>query len=452
MSAYSFLKCPVFNLIFLVYNSSLEVNFFMENKKKNKEYALSLLKKKINGEEVISFVAISDLTGYSEKHIRRLSKEVENKDIDSLLIHSNTGKPSHNSASNLEIEYIRQFKKQYPNISISQFMDIYHEDIIFNPDKLEDVYKYNLKKRSYSFFKNFYHRYGYKSTRKHRCFNSKNTHPLREPSSKKGFLVMIDGTPHDWFENGNQFSLHLAIDDATGEILSGWFMPTECLEGYCHMLKILIQKYGIPENIYSDKHTILKSPTCGNLTQFGRMCDELGINMIFANTAQAKGKVEKKNDVIQGRLINDIKRHKITTYSQLNEFFNNNYATYLNHKFSYEAKEKETAFVKVSKKFDFSKILCIKEKRKILNGCIFSYANTYYQILNKDNSILKLFKGTEITVMEDIFDHSLKVAYYKKIYNLKQLDKHRQNVEKRQRKIENQKELAEYLAQLNSKQ
>ncbi len=82
----------------------------MENKKKNKEYALSLLKKKINGEEVISFVAIADLTGYSEKHIRRLYKEIENKDIDSLLIHSNTGKPSHNSASNSEIEYIRQFK------------------------------------------------------------------------------------------------------------------------------------------------------------------------------------------------------------------------------------------------------------------------------------------------------------------------------------------------------
>ena len=57
---------------------------------------------------------------------------------------------------------------------------------------------------------------------------------------------MIDGTPHDWFQNGRKSSLHLAIDDATGEALCGWFMPTECLEGYVHMLEILVTKHGIP--------------------------------------------------------------------------------------------------------------------------------------------------------------------------------------------------------------
>ena len=81
---------------------------------------------------------------------------------------------------------------------------------------------------------------------------------------------MIDGTPHDWFQNGRKSSLYLAIDDATGEALCGWFMPTECLEGYVHMLEILVNKHGIPENIYCDKHTILISLIDGNLTQFGR--------------------------------------------------------------------------------------------------------------------------------------------------------------------------------------
>ena len=78
---------------------------------------------------------------------------------------------------------------------------------------------------------------------------------------KKGMLIMIDGTPHDWFQNGKKFSLHLAIDDATGEYLAGWFSKEECLESYCHLLLLILTKYGIPENIYSDKHTILKSPT-----------------------------------------------------------------------------------------------------------------------------------------------------------------------------------------------
>lgn len=256
---------------------------------------------------------------------------------------------------------------------------------------------------------------------------------------------MIDGTPHDWFENGKKFSLHLAIDDATGEILAGWFMPTECLEGYCYMLKILILKHGIPENIYSDKHTIFKSPIDGNLTQFGRMCEEFGINMIFAETAEAKGKVEKKNDTIQGRLINDIKRYKIKTYTELNNFFNEKYIDYLNHKFSYLPKEDESAFEPIDNNFDFSNILCIKEKRKILDGCVFSYSNNYYQLVDGNGVIVKVFKATDITVMEDIFDHTIRAEYRKKIYSTRQIAGHRKDPVKRQQKIQNQKELDEYL-------
>lgn len=411
----------------------------------NKEYALKLLKEKINGHRVITYEQIVELTGYSKRHLIRLSKDIENKDIDSMLIHANTGEPSHNSASDSEIQYIKEFKKQYPSISISQFMDIYHEDVIFNTNKLEDIYIYKLKKRSYSFFKDLYHKNGWKTPRKHKCFKGKDSHPLREPSPRRGILIMIDGTPHDWFDNGKKFSLHLAVDDATGEILAGWFMPTECLEGYCYMLKILIEKHGIPENIYSDKHTIFKSPVDGNLTQFGRICEELGINMIFAETAQAKGKVEKKNDTVQGRLLNDIIRFKIKTYAELNEFFNSQYIDYLNHKFAYAPKETETSFVPLDNNFDWANILCIKETRKILDGCVFSYSNNYFQLIDKDGSIVKIYKGTEITVMEDIFDHTIRAEYRKKVYTTRQIAGHRQDPTKRQQKIQNQKELDEYL-------
>lgn len=72
------------------------------------------------------------------------------------------------------------------------------------------------------------------------------------------------------------------------------------------MLEILVIKYSIPENFYSDKHTILISPKDSNLTNFSHMCEDLGINIIAANTPQAKGKVEKWNNTIQNRLINDI--------------------------------------------------------------------------------------------------------------------------------------------------
>ena len=269
----------------------------------NKEYALKLVQDKMNGSNNYSYSQISSLTGFSKRHLIRLSQLISKKDIDSVLVHGLINKPSNNSPSSKEIEFIRNFKNQYPLISISQFQDIYHEDIIWNSKMSKIVKDNNLKVRSYSFFENFYRKEGWKSPVKHKFFNKDyETHPLREPSPRRGILIMIDGTPHDWFQNGKKFSLHLAIDDATGECLCGWFMPTECLEGYVHMLKILVTKYGIPENIYCDKHTILISPIDGNLTQFGMMCEDLGINIIAANTPQAKGKVEKWNNTIQNRI------------------------------------------------------------------------------------------------------------------------------------------------------
>ena len=162
------------------------------------------------------------------------------------------------------------------------------------------------------------------------------------------------------------------------------------------------------------------------------------------------GKVEKKNDTVQGRLLNDIIRYKIKTYTELNQFFNSQYIDYLNHKFAYAPKEAETAFVAIDKDFDWTNILCIKETRKILDGCVFSYLNNYYQLLDKDGVIIKIFKGTEITVMEDIFDHTIRAEYRKKVYFTRQIAGHRQDPIKRQQKIQNQKELDEYLRLQNT--
>ena len=338
----------------------------------NKEYALKLVQNKINGLNNYSYTQIGSLTGYSKLQIINFSKELNKKDIDSILVHGLTGKPSNNSPSTKEIEFIKNFKNKYPVISITQFQDIYHEDVVWNPKIAEVVKENNLKVRSYSFYESLYEKFYWIKPIKHKCFNKEyESHPLREPSPRNGILIMIDGTPHDWFQNGRKSSLHLAIDAATGEALCGWFMPTECLEGYVHMLKILVTKYGIPENIYCDRHTILINPKDGELTNFGHMREDLGINIIVANTPQAKGKIEKWNNTIQNRLVNDIKRYNIKSVDELNTFFNDYYCNYLNQKYAYEPKEKEAAFVPLDN-VDLSNILCIRDKRTILNGNMIS--------------------------------------------------------------------------------
>ena len=409
---------------------------------KNKKKALELLKQKNNGEIKITFSEISNQTGYSRMHLNRLIKEVEKKDIDNLLVHGLTGKNSNNSAPSQEIEYIKNFKNQYPVISISQFMDIYHEDVIWNKEKQDDVKKYNLKVRSKSFFQQLYKKEGWKSPVKHKSFkNDSNQHPLRNPSPRRAILIMTDGTPHDWFGNGKLFSLHMTLDDATDEILSGWFMPTECQLGYCYAFKIMFEKYGLPQSIYSDRTTILWNQKDGELTQVGRMLDELGIELIYANTPQAKGKIENKNKVVQNRLLNDIKRFNIKTYDELNKWFNDYYIDYLNKKFSYPPLEEETDFIPLDNT-DLSTIMCIKVDRKILNGNMISINNNYYIPINSDGSDFVFYKGTTVEVWQDVFTNDIRIFKNNKIYNTRKIEGHRVDMKKKEQKIiDDQKQL-----------
>lgn len=409
---------------------------------KNKQKALELLKQKNNGEIKMTYKEIAKITNYSLIQIKRLSKEVEKKDIDNLLVHGLTGKNSNNSAPSQEIEYIKNFKNQYPVISISQFMDIYHEDVIWNKEKQDDVKKYNLKVRSKSFFQQLYKKEGWKSPVKHKSFkNDSNQHPLRDPSPRRGILIMTDGTPHDWFGNGKLFSLHMTLDDATDEILSGWFMPTECQLGYCYAFKIMLEKYGLPQSIYSDRTTILWNQKDGELTQVGRMLDELGIELIYANTPQAKGKIENKNKVVQNRLLNDIKRFNIKTYDELNKWFNDYYIDYLNKKFSYPPLEEETDFIPLDNT-DLSTIMCIKVDRKILNGNMISINNNYYIPINSDGSDFVFYKGTTVEVWQDVFTSNVRIFKNNKIYNTRKVEGHRIDMKKKEQKIiEDQKQL-----------
>ena len=171
----------------------------------NKEYALKLVQDKINGLSNYSYSQISSLTGFSKRHLIRLSQKSNEKDIDSILVHGLTNKPSNNSPSTKEIEFIKNYKNKYPVISITQFQDIYHEDVIWNPKMTKVVKENNLKVRSYSFYESLYERFKWIKPIKHKCFNKEyDSHPLREPSPQRGILIMIDGTPHDWFQNSRK--------------------------------------------------------------------------------------------------------------------------------------------------------------------------------------------------------------------------------------------------------
>lgn len=412
-----------------------------------KQEILSLLKDKLDGKNNLSYQDISNMTGYSKRQLIRLSKEIEEKDIESVIIHGNSGRIAQNAAKDTEIEFYKWLKKQYPNITIAQFKDYVDEDYLDNPSKQWKVRKYKLVRRSYSFFQRLFKSLKWKSIRKHRSDSSRRIlHLIREPMPRRGMLIQIDGTPHDWFNNGEQYCLHMAVDDATSETLAGWFTSDECQYGYIKIMRLILEEYGIPVKLYSDKHTIFKTID-GKLTQFASMMKDLGIEMIYANTAEAKGRIERDNYTFQGRLINDIKRFKIKNYDELNNWFNDFYIKYMNQKFARLPKDLNDDFIPMSKNYDYDHLFSWRFERVINSNNMFSYDGYYYAPYDeKTGDIIPIRRTVKVALRQSVETKQVKIYRMNKWYPCKIMGK--SALGKKNKVVSNQKELLQVLDEI----
>lgn len=153
------------------------------------------------------------------------------------------------------------------------------------------------------------------------------THQMRERRACFGELVQIDGSDHDWFEGrGPKCTLLVYIDDATGQLLELWFVPDETFFAYCEASRHCFERFGKPLAFYSDKHGIFRvnqEQTLGlgsGLTQFGRAMQELDIQIICANTPQAKGRIERANQTLQDRLVKELRLLGISDIDSANAY------------------------------------------------------------------------------------------------------------------------------------
>lgn len=405
-----------------------------------KKETLSLLKDKLDGKIDISYQGIANMSGYSKRQLIRLSKQLEEKDIESSLIHGNIGRIAQNAANNTEMEFYKWLKNQYPNITIAQFKDYVDEDYIDNPLKQWKVKKYKLVKRSYSFFRDLFRKLKWRSPKKHRSISTKKVlHLIRDPMPRRGILIQIDGTPHDWFNNGKQYCLHMAVDDATSETLAGWFTKEECQYGYIKIMRLILEKYGIPLKLYSDKHTIFKAND-GNYTQFGLMMKDLGIEMIYANTPEAKGRIERDNATFQGRLINDIKRFKIKSYDELNIWFNDFYIKYMNSKFSRIPKDPNDEFIPMLDNYNYDFLFSWRFERTINSNNMFSFDGYYYVPFNEETGeIIPIRRTIKVALRQSVETKEIRILRNNKWYPCKIMGK--SIIGKKNKIISNQKEL-----------
>lgn len=147
---------------------------------------------------------------------------------------------------------------------------------------------------------------------------------------------------------------------------------------------------------------------------------ELGVNVIFAKSASAKGRVERLWETLQSRLPVEVKIHGITTIEEANQFLNNGFIDKFNNQFAVEPENPESALHPHDPQIDLSTILYIKEQRPVSDGSGFSNGGKYYQITNADKQ-LSLPKRTKITVL-DSHKRELRVLHNGQIYETNYLE------------------------------
>jgi transposase len=222
-----------------------------------------------------------------------------------------------------------------------------------------------------------------------------------------GELVQMDGSFEDWLEaRGPRGCLIHMVDDATSTSLAR-FTAEETTWGVADTLRAWVEKYGIPRALYVDWKTVYlvqpserqKQEGIVPVSQFGGMCAKLGIELIGANSAQAKGRVERGHGTHQDRLIKKMRLQKIATYAKANAYLSESYLEGHNRKYAVAPREKADFHVAPGRRLDLNQVFCLEEERKVSNDWVVQYGNRWLQI-EKDQKVL-VGAGNTIAVRED---------------------------------------------------
>ena len=191
----------------------------------------------------------------------------------------------------------------------------------------------------------------------------------RQRMPREGMLIQLDGSYHPWLGDGRpRFTLLIAVDDATGRVVNASFSEKEDARSYFLLIQGLVQRCGIPLALYTDRHGVFRhtpgSGLAGTSTQFSRAMDEMGVQMIFALSPQAKGRVERAAGTFQDRLVTELRLAEASTIEQANNVLAQ-FLPRFNQHFQVPAQYPETAFRPLDPELCLEQVLCFKHSRKV---------------------------------------------------------------------------------------
>ena len=316
----------------------------------------------------------AELLGITKRQFRRLVAAYRQRGIVGLA-HGNRGRsPANRISEAVRQEILRLAKETYRDYNDCHFTEELAEQaepILVSRSTLRRIRRAT----------------GQGSPRKRRAPEYRSR---RERYPQAGMMLQTDGSRHDWLEGrGPWLTLVAMIDDANNEVPWAVFREEEDAAGYFLVLEQVCMSKGIPQSIYADQHTIFQSPSQPSIeqelygelprTQFGRLVDELGIQLIAARSPQAKGRIERLWGTLQDRLIKELRKAGANDLESANRVL----AAYLpkfNARFQIEAAQSGSAYLPWPPDRDPAHYFCFKYTRTVTNDNTIPFNNHRLQI------------------------------------------------------------------------
>jgi hypothetical protein len=336
---------------------------------------LHVIQKVLEG--IIKQVEAAEILSLSGRQVRRIVKRIRSEGSRGV-IHRSRGRPSNRRISpkikeRVIILYRTQYKGFGPTLASEKLLE--RNGIRINDETLRMwlMGAGDWRKR--------------RRQRRHRQWRERRHH--------EGEMVQMDGSHHDWFEGRGPWCVLMGyIDDANGRVF-GRFYDYEGTIPAMDSFKRYVKQYGLPLSVYLDRYKTYKStakPTLEDelndvepLSDFERALRELGVEVLHANSPQAKGRIERLFGTLQDRLVKEMRLRGIRTLEEANVFLEE-YLPIYNRRFSVSPKERENLHRPLGRGWDLDAILCIKTERTLRNDFTVAHNRKLYQVEDKVHS------------------------------------------------------------------
>jgi transposase len=300
----------------------------------------------------------TEMMQLTERQAYRVLKRYR-QEGDSGLIHRLRGKASNRGyAQRIREHVVKLFKTQYRDYGPTYFAEMltqYHHLGVDHETVRRWLYNAGLGTP-------------YRKKRPHRR--------KRERRSAIGAMIQFDGSEHDWFEGcGPRCCLLHAIDDASGRVFLR-FVSSENAEDALRTMWLYCERFGIPKSLYTDRGSVFYAEN--GLTDFGRAMQSLGVEMIFAGSPQAKGRVERGNRTHQDRLVKALRREGISTIADANRYLEEHYLSDHNTRFAQE--DTLPDIHRPATDINFNNTFCFQTERCVKHDYTITLDSTYVQL------------------------------------------------------------------------